>query len=366
MASNLNAITGRLLVVDDNPMNVDMLCRRLEKRGFTVQGAESGQQALQLLEQQRFDLILLDIMMPGIDGLEVLRQVRQMSSEADLPVIMVTAKDASEDVVVALELGANDYVTKPIDLPIVMARVRTHLRMKRLGEIKDEFLRIASHDLKSPLSVVQSTAMLLKTIVPELSLDAEVSELLDSLTRSSMAMQHIIGDFLDLQAIQDGQLKLSLLPTNLTGLVKQVIDNNKDYAQRKGIQLIEQLMLPLPAVATDRARVEQVLENLVGNAIKFGFAGMPVLIRTRVEDDNVVVEVSDAGPGIKVEEFGALFVKYARLSNKPTGGETSSGLGLAISKQMVELHGGSIGARNNLDRGATFWFALPILDQSPR
>jgi len=128
------SISGRLLVVDDNENNRDMLSRRLARRGHTVEVAEDGEIALNILERESFDLILLDIMMPGIDGIEVLKRVRQKHSASDLPVIMATAKDESEAVVQALEIGANDYVTKPLDFPVVLARVRTQLSLKRAQE----------------------------------------------------------------------------------------------------------------------------------------------------------------------------------------------------------------------------------------
>jgi adenylate cyclase len=131
---------GQILVVDDNEMNRDMLSRRLSTRGYTVTVAGEGQAALRLLAAQRFDAVLLDVMMPGITGIEVLSHIRSSSSASDLPVIMVTARDAAEDVVEALRLGANDYVTKPLDFPVVLARLRTQLALKRQ---KDEIRRLA-------------------------------------------------------------------------------------------------------------------------------------------------------------------------------------------------------------------------------
>jgi class 3 adenylate cyclase len=133
-------ITGHVLVVDDNEMNRDMLSRRLSTRGYTVTIAGEGEAALRLLAAQRFDAVLLDVMMPGITGIDVLRHIRESWSESDLPVIMVTARDATEDVVEALRLGANDYVTKPLDFPVVLARLRTQLALKRQ---KDEIRRLA-------------------------------------------------------------------------------------------------------------------------------------------------------------------------------------------------------------------------------
>ncbi len=125
---------GTLLVVDDNEMNRDMLSRRLSRHGHTVTVAEDGRKALDLIQEQSFDVVLLDIMMPGIDGMEVLKIVREKKSASDLPIIMATAKDESEDVVSALKLGANDYVTKPLDFPVVLARVQTQLSLKKSKE----------------------------------------------------------------------------------------------------------------------------------------------------------------------------------------------------------------------------------------
>src|SRR3954452_3436466 len=139
-------------------MNRDMLSRRLQREGYTVLTAEDGYKALEMMKSQKFDLILLDVMMPGLNGYEMLPIIRQQFSLAELPVIMATAKDRSEDVVEGLKLGANDYVTKPIDLPVLLARMEIHLKLKNLAQMKDEFLRIASHDLKNPLSTILMSA----------------------------------------------------------------------------------------------------------------------------------------------------------------------------------------------------------------
>src|SRR6266446_4145581 len=137
----MDTAQGSLLVVDDNPMNRDMLARRLARRGYTVAVAADGQEALTMIEAQQFDLVLLDIMMPGISGLDVLKSLRQRYSVTDLPVIMATAKDQSEDIVAALQLGANDYITKPLDFPVVLARTQTQLSLKRAME---EIQRLAA------------------------------------------------------------------------------------------------------------------------------------------------------------------------------------------------------------------------------
>lgn len=352
---------GQLLVVDDNEMNRDMLSRRLKREGYTVQVAEDGYQALDMIRSQRFDLVLLDIMMPGMSGFEMLPMIRETYSLVDLPIIMATAKDESEDIVEGLRLGANDYVTKPIDFPVLLARVQIHLKLKELAQLKDEFIRIASHDLKNPLSTVLMSAHIVRDKVPPGTVMPEqIHNMLGFIIRRGDEMQRIIRDFLDFQAMQDGSLSLELSPINLNDIAKQIIESNADYATSKEINLMSELDSALPEIRADSARLSQVAQNLVGNAIKFSPKGTVAVVRTRKSDNTVVLEICDSGPGLTEEDLSKAFTKYAKLSNKPTGGETSSGLGLAICKQMIDLHRGKIGVFNNPERGATFWFSIPL------
>jgi signal transduction histidine kinase len=349
-----------LLVVDDNEDNRDMLSRRLRRQGYNVEMAEDGNRALDMIAAAKYDLILLDIMMPGISGIEVLKTVRERHSVADLPVIMATAKDHSEDIVYALKLGANDYVTKPIDFPVVMARIQTQLSLKRLSELKDEFLRMASHDLKNPLTVILGSVKVVQRLVPPGTAMTEDSyDLLSRMSKRATEMQRMIEEFLDFEAMQDGRLSLLLTEFQLNDVARECVEANLDYAKGKEIALNLKLDSTLPPISADVARIKQVIQNLIGNAVKFGPKGSETQVRIFGNHGFQLFEVSDRGPGIKEEDMKKLFQKYAKLSNKPTGGEKSSGLGLAICKQFIDLHGGEIGARNNPDGGSTFWFRLP-------
>lgn len=358
----MKAELGKLLVVDDNEANRDMLSRRLKRIGHTVEVAVDGKQALEMLEKQTFDLILLDIMMPEISGIEVLKILRQKHSVAELPIIMVTAKDQSEDIVESLSLGANDYVTKPIDFPVANARVQTQLSLKRLAELKDEFLRIASHDLKNPLTGIIGYSGILKSMIAPIDqIPQDLKNSIGRIDHLAQMMRRIITDFLDFQAMEDGQMKIDQNPFDINDIARMAIINNFDYAKSKQIEFTEEIATVPIQVNADQYRIQQVIENFTSNAIKFSDKGSRVTIRTRIEQDQVIVEVSDTGPGLTEDDMKKLFIKYARLSNKPTGGEKSSGLGLAICKKVIELQQGEIGARNNSpNKGSTFWFQLPL------
>ncbi|MEP7284394.1 MAG: HAMP domain-containing sensor histidine kinase [Chloroflexota bacterium] len=352
---------GHLLVVDDNEMNRDMLSRRLKREGFTVVVAEDGHQALQLLKQHKFDLIVLDIMMPGLSGFDMLPMIRSEYTLAELPVIMATAKDGSADIVEALRLGANDYVTKPINFPVLVARVRIHLQLKQLSQLKDEFLRIASHDLKNPLSTILMSAHLVRDRVPPgFMMTEQFYNMLSFIVRRGEEMQRIVRDFLDFQAMEDGKIALELALINLNDVARDVVQSNSEYAESKHIILYTELDETLPQIRADGVRLAQVAQNLLGNAIKFSPNGSITYIRTNNHEGAVMLEICDAGPGLTEDDIQKAFTKYSRLSNKPTGGESSSGLGLAICKQMIDLHSGKIGVYNNPEQGATFWFSIPL------
>lgn len=356
-----------VLVVDDNEDNRDMLSRRLKKQGYAVSVAEDGQRALNMIAAEKFDLILLDIMMPGISGLEVLKKLRETFTVADLPIIMATAKDQSEDVVAALKMGANDYVTKPLDFPVVLARVQTQLALKRLSKLKDDFLQIASHDLKNPLTVILGTVkMVQRHVPPNSTMSPEAHELLSKITKRAVEMQNIIEDFLDFQALQDGRLSLLKRDINLNDIAHDAKDSNNEYAASKEMEIVLQLNPELPVIQADSARLTQVVRNFVSNAIKFGTRGSKVTIRTKSDRDSLTLEVSDTGQGLSEEDMKKVFSPYSKLTSKPTGGEKSSGLGLSIAKQMVDLHGGLIGVHNNPGGGATFWFSLPFEQATER
>lgn len=353
-------IKGHILVVDDNEMNRDMLTRRLSRRGFDVTPSDSGMDALEKIRGHRYHLVLLDIMMPEVDGIEVLEQVRESRTETELPVIMVTAKDQSEDVVKALDKGANDYVTKPIDFPVLLARVRTHLIVKHLSDQKDEFLRIASHDLKNPLMSIYGSARIVETqLAPGDELTEQMHQMVQRVSKNAKLMQRIIEDFLDFQAMEGGGLSLEKAACDLNHVAREAVESNSDYADQKKMKVELELAESLPELEADPIRLEQVAQNFLSNAIKFSPPESDIVVRTLAENGEVKLEVRDFGPGLTDEDLEKAFTKYARLSNKPTGGEKSSGLGLAISKQMIDLHDGEIGVYNNEDKGATFWFSLP-------
>lgn len=353
-----------LLVVDDNEMNRSLMSLQLRKHGYQVSVASSGLEALELLENHSYDLILLDIMMPGMNGLDMLAEVRKKHSMLSLPIIMVTADDLEESILDALERGANDYLVKPLNLPVAIARVKTQLTAKELDNLKSEFVRFASHDLKKPLIVSMDIVESLQDdCVPGQSITQDQLDLLGLLRKTGENMQQVIDGFLTAEAFHTCSTDLNRQHTVLNSVVSKSIQNNTEYAKKKGIVLRQELASDLPEVEVDEFRITQVMDNLIGNAMKFSPKDTTTTVRTRCDGEFVYAEVCDGGPGLTEEDMRVLFQRHARLSNRPTGGESSTGVGLSLSKQFVEQHHGMIGARNNPSRGATFWIRLPVKHQ---
>lgn len=362
------AKTLRILVIDDEEFNRRLLTRIVGQYGEIIEAA-NGQTALQYLAEESFDLVLLDIMMPEMNGIEVLIEIRKQATSNALPVILISALSDNDDIVRGLEAGANDYITKPIDMDLVQARVRTQLRLKSVYDLektavaklkkadalKTKLLSIASHDLKSPLANVKMAEVLLRSLID--SDDPTITTVLDTVKMTVDNMNNLIVEFLDMAQLQSHVIEVEIEPINLRNIVDDVIDAQRLYMQEKGSQ-IQYEFADVIAYA-DRTRLAQVLNNLVSNALKYSPPNAEIEIRIIESDNGVVIEVADEGPGIPEDEQDKLFTEFGKLSTRPTSNESSTGLGLWIARQMTELMNGVIGVYCPDTGGSVFWIELP-------
>lgn len=354
-----NPPSQTILIVDDNDLNRRLVMATLGKLGYDVVEAGNGHEALARIGHGGIDLVLLDITMPGMDGIEVLTRLRQQYSVLELPVIMFTADDDEGRIVEALSLGANDYLLKPLNLTVATARIKTQLSIALLSKLKDNFLRFASHDLKKPMMVIADILAAMRcTRVQQTDISDEVCEYIALIDRTNQRMQEVVHGFLDQNQFQQSE-PVKGGRVNLNDVIQEIKSINDVYADKKCTVLVTELALDLPQVDADSFKVRQVLDNIIGNAIKFSPAGTHVLIRSQAQNNHVLVEVIDEGPGLTADDQKNLFRHGIALSNKPTGGESSSGIGLGLCKELIEAEGGEIGAHSNRDKGSTFWFSLP-------
>jgi signal transduction histidine kinase len=354
-----------VLIVDDITKNLQVVGTILRQAGYAVTPATSGAEALDGLRENLPDLILLDLMMPEMDGLEVCRRLKADPLTQPIPVIFLTASNEMEHLVKGFEVGAVDYVTKPFNSPELLARVRTHLELKhardtivrygqelsRLNEEKNEFMGIAAHDLRSPLNAVKGYS---EMVLEDPALGRENAELINRIQVAAVRMVEMVQNLLDANRIERGEMKLNLAPTDLAGAVAAVLETQRPHVAAKQQTLHWQNEAATALVMADSTVFTQVVENLVSNAVKYSPPGKNIIVRLKKHARGVRVEVQDEGPGLSTEDQKKLFGKFARLSAKPTGGEHSTGLGLSIVKKMVDAMNGKVWCESELGHGATF------------
>jgi len=365
-----------LLIVDDTPENIRVLFDFLIAHDFRILVAENGEDALENAEEELPDLILLDVMMPaGIDGFETCRLLKDNAQTQDIPVIFMTALSDTLDKVKAFELGAVDYVTKPFQQEEVLARINTHLTIRKLqkklqaqneqlivlNQDKNEFLGIAAHDLKNPLSAIQGTAELMESNYEEMSKE-EIGDMVNMISMSSRQMFELIKNLLDVNAIESGKVNISLSFVDIQPAVQWLVNNYTERAKMKNITMQFHHEEKQYQAFIDYNSIYQVLDNLVSNAIKYSPQGKKVFIRLTQNDQEVCCEVQDEGPGLSESDQKKLFGKFARLTPQPTGEELSTGLGLFIVKKLVDAMNGSVLCESELGKGTIFRITFPITE----
>lgn len=360
---------GVVLVVDDIQRNVQLVGATLTREGYEVLFATSGEQALERLQARQPDLVLLDLMMPGMDGMEVCRRIKRDPRTVTLPVIFLTAANEAELAAKALSEGAVDFINKPFNTAELLARVRTHVDLKRTRDElqriiaqKNELMSAVAHDLKNPISSVRFSAFMLRD--EGLKAPDPRAELVDTILESCDGLLKFIQERLERSAAEAKLSQLQLETIDVTEIIDQVMRVNQASAHAKQQRLTCSGTLDgLPAVRADFHALGQVLGNLISNAIKFSPPGANVTLAVGPDpfsSERLRITVIDQGPGLTIEDCKDLFKPYRRLSARPTGGESSTGLGLSIAHDMTLAMGGTIDCQSEPGKGASFWITLPL------
>ncbi len=353
-----------ILIVDDVPRNIQVLGAILNKKDYELAVAMNGQQALDTVAKIKPDLILLDVMMPVMDGHEVCRRLKENESTKDIPVIFITAKTESEDIIRGFELGAVDYITKPFIGSELIARVHTHLSLKNTKEslqdeiaTKNKFFSIISHDLRGSFGIILSFVQLIQENKEFLSAD-ELNELLDDIGKTSKNTLNLLENLLEWARAQTGRLKYNPENLHVNDLSSDTIQEKQEIATNKDIKLLSEVNMEHKVFA-DKNMVMLVLRNLVSNAIKFTPKGGKIIISSKEEDEFVKLAVTDTGVGIDEDKIDTLFKIDLKVSTLGTDNEQGNGLGLVLCKEFVEHNGGVIGIDSEKDKGTSVWFTLP-------
>lgn len=371
LADRLRRNAGiKVLVVDDSPSFRTYAKEALKLCMFKVLDASSGVTGLKLLERNPdVAVALVDYAMPGMDGVAFTREIRKKPDWDSMAIVGCSSQGESAMIAASfLKHGANDFLRKPFQREELFIRV-THLvetqdrirKLAELSEIKSRFLGMAAHDLRNPIGGIKSFSRMLLDGEVGGALNAEQYEIIELFLQTSTQMLDLVNDLLDVTVIESGRLELRMAEQGLADLLADQVRLASLAAHKKDIS-VELAVRDDPVCRIDRRRMGQVLDNLLSNAVKFSPPGARVEAELRLKHGQAQVRVRDNGPGLGEGDPARLFHPFARGHAQPTGGEGSTGLGLAIARRIVEAHGGRIRAENAPDGGALFSVDLPVAE----
>ena len=386
------ATVNKVLIVDDNPVNREILEEYIDSVGFEPILAENGQDALTIIKETPPSLVLLDILMPIMDGTELLKILKSDTNLKDIPVVMISAIQDMNKVLECIEMGANDYLHKPVNFNLLSARITSCINQKRdrdqenfyrkklenavitinqqnnelqnANKMITRYSRICSHELKNKLCPILAYSDLL-LLEQKVENDAEIQTIkaLKVIYENACQMKELLNDAQDYQNILNDQVHIDVSPFDVNNLLESTLCSYELLFQEKKISIKTSLDPDLPVGLGDKIRMTQVLGNFLTNALKYSEPQTQVQIRSLKVNNRIKVEIEDEGPGIRTEERAQLFKEHPKISNKPTANEESTGLGLAITKKLVELQKGKIGVYFPKEKGSVFWFQLPLADE---
>jgi len=353
-----------ILIVDDNLVNLRVMLQHLAEEGYETRIAQDGHEAIEQLKIALPDIILLDIMMPGIDGFETCAKIKQIPSAQNIPIIFMTALSDTEHKVKGLRLGAVDYITKPFQQEEVLARINTHLTIRRqqvalhhLNATKDRFFSIIAHDLRGVFNPMMiSSDMLVKVAEKEQS--KKILNFATSLKKSTHNAYELLENLLTWSRCQRDNITVTIESLNLQKLIHSNIQLFDEKAKQKEINLFYEFDESI-SVNTDRNITNTILRNLIANALKFTHAGGNIRVAAQKIDANIAhVSVQDDGVGIDAEGIQSLFKIDSKYKKKGTADEQGTGLGLILCKELALKNNGDIWASSEEGKGSTFIFSL--------
>ena len=373
---------NKILVVDDTVRNLQLLCEILgEDSSYKVNVARNGVEALDMVERINFDLILLDIQMPVMDGFETIKKIKEMPQCKDTPVIFLTAQIDKQQTVKGFDLGAVDYITKPFNSTELKVRIRTQIELKKHREnlenavqertsqletalkqlnvdnkAKEEFLATMSHEIRTPMNGIQGMATLLKTT----PLNEEQSDFLSTLQNSTDYLKKIIDDIFDFTLIHSGDMKTEDEEFDLKKTITSCCELYRFRCEEKRLNFFINFDSSVPQIIEgDKTTLQKVLSHVVSNALKFTPNGS-IRVNTSLSDSNLVIKVVDSGIGIDEKDFEKIFMKFTQLDSTSNRNYEGTGMGLALCRELLSLHGGCIEVESKVGGGSTFTISMKV------
>jgi two-component system sensor histidine kinase/response regulator len=347
-------VRKRLLLVDDEPVNLELLEAYLEPLDCELLRANGGAEACARFDADAPDLVLLDVMMPDVDGFEVLRHIRRSQVSAYVPVVLITAAPERDLRLRGIELGASEFLEKPIDRAILIARLRTLMRLKEasdglaarnaelvsLRERTAELMSFVVHDMKTPMAVIATNVAFAREQAGGAGA-SEVTEALDDAEAACKRLGDMVGDLLVIARLENAALPLALERLDVARAATQASHARARDAQSRPVDVVVDVP-PGVEIQVDPSLVQRLLENLLDNALRYTPARGRIAVEARVAGDSVSLVVSNTGAAIPAEERTRMFDKFARAEGRTRAARGNVGLGLYFCKLVAQAHGGDI------------------------
>ncbi len=359
-------IPGTILVVDDEDVNVHLLQSVLSEQGHRIIVAKDGAESLEKVKTHNPDLILMDVMMPGMDGLEACRILKSDPETCMIPVIILTALNQEDDYINAIDSNADDFMSKPFKQASLLARVRGYLRLKRLDEevtrlakLKEDLTHMIVHDLNGPMFGISGYLELLSG---EADLSDTAKDFVAKARRSTDEASEMIRNLLQIEQIESGKLEIHPCEFLLSDLVVEATHNAAPRIEAKFSKLNVKGPDSL-SVFADKDLINRVLQNLLGNAIKFAPEASTISVEFEKRGQQCVLAVENSGATISEDDQTNIFDKFSQVKNRPSAARQGCGLGLNFCRLVAEAHNGNIrvvSPRPNHEDGARFEFCVPV------
>ncbi len=364
-----------ILVVDDVISNVLLLKVLLAAQKFNVITASNGMEAIDITKKQQPDLILLDVMMPGMSGFELAQKLKNDPEVQHIPIIFLTALNSTADIVTGFKVGANDFISKPFNKEELVIRVNHQIsliaakriilqkteELKKTIQGRDKMYSVIAHDLRSPLGSIKMVLnMFVMTMSPQM-IGEEQYEMLDSANKSTEELFNLLDNLLKWTKTQTGRLTVVFQDFELVKSISGVLEIFSLVSSSKNIELIFDSNEEIN-VRGDIDIVKTITRNLLSNAIKFSLSGSKIIIEVKKIDNMAVVSVKDFGKGMSQEEQQKLFNSETHFSKYGTNNEEGSGLGLLLCKDFATKNKGDLWLQSEEGKGSTFFFSIPLKD----
>lgn len=363
---------GTILIIDDNPTHLAILSDYLISDGFNTLISQNGEDAVLQAEKEQPDLILLDILMPGIDGFEICHRLKEQPATQEIPIIFMTALADVEDKLKAFKVGGVDYITKPLQLPEVLVRINVHLTLKRqqqciqkqnaqlaqLNHDKNRFFSIIAHDLRGSLNSLRDLTQLAAENFEIYSIP-RLKELIKMQFQTTDNLSKLLENLLIWARVQQGMIEYEPQQLDLENVIAWNIQLAMLKATQKQILLTSTVEKKTYLVYADFNMIDSIIRNLLSNALKFTPSGGAVTVTATADERCVIIAVTDTGIGISVQDLPKLFRIDVKYKQAGTEHEPGTGLGLILCKEFVEKHGGKIWVESEEGKGSTFYVSFP-------